>query len=260
MNIKLPKILLLAAICFCFSCTSYKNVPYFQDLNMNSVTKEEINNFSPFIIQSGDILAINVSSLNPEASAIINYNLNRVSGNNLDQSPQNAVIGYLVDLKGNINVPLIGEIHVAGLTTSDLTDQMQVKLQTYLSKPIVNIRVLNFKISVLGDVAHPDVYTILNERVTIIQALSLAGDLNITGIRNNILLIREIDGKREYIPIDLNSKKLFSSPYYYLKNNDAIYVVPNRTKVDAASTSFTKVSLVIGALSVIAIILSNRIK
>lgn len=260
MNSKLPKIFIFVAIFFCFSCGSYQNVPYFQDLNMNSITKEEINNFSPFVLQSGDILAINVSSLNPEASAIINYNLNRVSGNNMDLSPQNAVIGYLVDLKGNINIPLIGEMHVAGLTTSDLTDQMQVKLLTYLSKPIVNIRVLNFKISVLGDVAHPDVYNILNERITIIQALSLAGDLNITGIRNNILLIRESDGKREYVPINLNSKKLFSSPYYYLKNNDVLYVVPNRAKVDASSTSFTKVSLVIGALSVLAIVLSNRIK
>lgn len=227
---------------------------------MNSITREEINNFSPFTIQAGDILAINVSNPNPEASAIINYNLNRVSGNNLDQSPQNAVIGFLVDAKGNINIGLIGEMHVAGLTTSDLTEQMQVKLQTYLSKPIVNIRILNFRISVLGDVAHPDVFTITNERITIIQALAMAGDLNITGIRNNILLIREVEGKREYIPIDLNSKKLFNSPYYYLKNNDAIYVVPNHAKVDAASATFTKVSLVIGALSIIAIVLSNRIK
>ena len=227
---------------------------------MNTVTKEEINNFSPLIIQSGDILAINVTSLNPEASNVINYNLNRVSGINSDSGPQNAVIGYLVDLKGNINLPLIGEVHVSGLTTTDLIDQLQVKLQTYLSKPIANVRILNFKISVLGDVARPDVYTISSDRVTLVQALSLAGDLSITGVRNDILLIREIEGKREYIPIDLNSKKVFDSPYYYLKNNDIIYVVPNKSKVEQASASFTKLSLGIGLLSVIAIILSNRIK
>jgi polysaccharide export outer membrane protein len=151
-------------------------------------------------------------------------------------------------------------MHVSGLTTTDLVDQMQVKFQTYLSKPIVNARIMNFKVSVLGDVARPDVFTLTNERVTLIQALSLAGDLNITGIRNNILLIREIEGKREYIPIDLNSKKLFNSPYYYLKNNDVVYVIPNKAKVAQASTGFTKVSLVIGALSVLAIVLSNRIK
>ena len=260
MNLKLLKILSLILILFCCSCNSYKTVPYFQDLNMNAATKEEINNFSPLTVQSGDILAINVSSLNPEASAIVNYNLNRVSGINSDTSPQNAVIGYLVDLRGNVNLPLIGEMHVAGLTTTDLVDQMQVKFQTYLSKPIVNVRILNFKISVLGDVARPDVYTVSNERITLMQALSLAGDLNITGIRNNILIIREVEGKREYIPINLNSKKLFNSPYYYLKNNDVVYVVPNRAKVAQASTGFTKVSLVIGALSVIAIVLSNRLK
>ncbi|MGZ3810613.1 MAG: polysaccharide biosynthesis/export family protein [Mucilaginibacter sp.] len=227
---------------------------------MNAVTKEDINNFSPLIIQPGDILAINVTSLNPEASAVINYNLNRVSGINSDSGPQNAVIGYLVDLKGNINLPLIGESHVSGLTTTDLIDQLQVKLQTYLSKPIVNVRILNFKVSVLGDVAHPDVYNVPGDKITLLQALGLAGDLNVTGIRNNILLIREIEGKREFVPIDLTSKKLFNSPYYYLKNNDIIYVVPNKEKVNANNSNFTKVSLLIGALSVIAIVLSNRIK
>ncbi len=257
MKLKGLKTLFILATLFCFSCTSYKNIPYFQDLNTNGVTKEEINNYSPLVIQPGDIIGLFVTSLNPEASAVFNFNLNRQNGENADRSPQNAVIGYLVDSKGNVRIPLLGEIKVAGYNTSDLTAILQTKLQPYLSTPIVNVRIMNFKVSVLGDVLRPDVFTISNERVTIPEALSLAGDLNITGVRNNILLIREIAGKREFIPIDLNSKTLFESPYYYLKNNDVLYVTPNKEKVAASSTGFQKVSLVIAALSVVAIAISS---
>lgn len=257
MKLKLCTVILLSVVSLCFSCTSYKDVPYFQDVNQNSVTKEEITNYSPLTIEPGDILGIHENSLNPEADVVFNNNLNRINGSNLDVSPQNVVIGYLVDAKGNIRLPYIGEVKVAGYNTTELNDILQNKLQTYLSKPIVNIRILNFKISVLGDVARPDVYTVQNERITIPEALALAGDLNITAIRNNILLIREIDGKREFIPIDLTSKKLFESPYYYLKNHDVLYANPDKAKVAAASTSFQKVSLIIAALSVIAIVVSN---
>ena len=256
MKSKLLSALLFICILFTFSCGSYQNVPYFQDLKTTGITKEEINNYSPLVIHTGDILGINVSSLNPAASDIFNYNLTRVNGDNNDRTPQNSVIGYLVDHNGNIRLPYIGETKVAGFNTTELNNILEAKLQTYLSKPIVNIRILNFKISVLGDVGKPDSYNIQNEHITVTEALSLAGDLNITAIRQ-IMLIREVDGKREYVPLDLNSKKLFESPYYYLKNNDVIYVTPNKQKVAAASTDFQKVSLVIAALSVIAIVLSS---
>ena len=257
MKFKLQGIFFLAIVSFCFSCTSYKDVPYFQDLNQNSVTTQDLTNFSPLIIQPGDILGINVTSLNPAASDVFNYNLNRVNGDNIDKTPQNAVIGYLVDLRGNIRTPYLGEIKAAGYNTTELNDLLQTKLQTYLSKPIVNIRILNFKVSVMGDVLRPDVYTINAEKATIPEVLAMAGDLNVTAVRNNIMLIREIDGKREFIPIDLTSKKLFSSPYYYVKNNDIIYATPNKSKVQAAGTGLQKAGIIISALSVIAIVLSS---
>ncbi len=142
-----------------------------------------------------------------------------------------AVVGFLVDNNGNINLPIVGQMKVAGITTTNLAEQLQYsKALSIFEKPIVNVRIMNFKISVLGDVMKPDVFNIQNERITITEALSLAGDLNITAVRNNILLIREINGKREFIPIDLNSKRLFDSPYYYLKNHDVIYVTPNKAK------------------------------
>src|ERR1700761_4223891 len=114
MKSKLLNVLLFTCILFTFSCGSYQNIPYFQDLKTTGITKEEINNYSPLVIQTGDILGINVSSLNPAASDVFNYNLNRVDGDNNDRTPQNSVIGYLVDHNGNIRVPYIGELKVAG--------------------------------------------------------------------------------------------------------------------------------------------------
>jgi polysaccharide export outer membrane protein len=262
MNFKTKRVsfFIAAIILFCCSCSSYKNVPYFQDLDQNNITREDINNFSPFVIQPGDILAINLNS--PSAGTEkFNYNLGHISEGGNTTNPESAVIGYLVDVNGNINLPLLGQMKVAGLSTANLTGQLQTALTQFFTKPIVNIRITNFKISVLGDVLKPDVYTIQNERITLPEALSLAGDLNITAVRNNILLIREINGKREYIPIDMTSKKLFSSPYYYLKNHDVIYVTPNRAKISNNNTAgFQKVSLVISLLSVIAVFLAYRNK
>lgn len=245
---------------FCFSCGNYNKVPYFQDLNRDAALQQEIKNYSPFIIQTGDILAISVTSLSPEASAVFNYNLNKINGVNADNTPTNAVVGYLVDQQGNIQLPQLGTVKAAGLTTADLRDQLTKNLVTLLKQPLVNIRILNFKISVMGDVARPNVYTIDNERITIPEALSLAGDLNITAKRD-ILLIREEGGKREFIPIDLTSKKLFDSPYYYLKNNDVIYVDPDRTKYETVDNSYRNAELalsVISALSLIATLILYR--
>lgn len=256
MNFKSTKVSFFIAIivAFCCSCSSYHNVPYFQDLDQNNVTREEINNYSPLVIQPGDLLAINVNSVSAGAEQF-----GRATGSQGDSNPQiNPAAGYLVDNNGNINLPVIGQMKVSGLTTTNLTEQLQNSLKIF-TKPIVNVRILNFKISVLGDVMRPDVFTIQNERITLPEALSLAGDLNITAIRNNILLIREINGKREFIPIDLNSKKLFESPYYYLKNHDVIYVTPNRSKVSSNNTAgFQRVSLIISALSVIALFVAYR--
>jgi len=267
MNLKSKRIsiFIVTVVLFCCSCSSYRNVPYFQDLDQNNITKEEINNYSPLIIQPGDILAINVNSPS-SGTEVFNYNLNRISGtqsggtqSGSGEGPENSVIGFMVDLNGNINLPLIGQMKVSGLNTTNVTEQLQTSLRQYFTKPVVNVRIINFKISVLGDVMKPDIFTIQNERITLPEALSLAGDLNITAVRNNILLIREINGKREYIPIDLTSKKLFSSPYYYLKNHDVIYVTPNRSKISNNNTaSYQKASLIISALSVVALFFAYR--
>ena len=235
------------------SCGSYKNIPYFQDLNHTTPSKEQVENYSPLTIQNADILGINVSSRNPESSAIFSL----ANGNNYDNSPDRPVTGYLVDQKGDIHLPLIGNLKAAGLSTSQLRDKLNQMLLTYYKDPVVNIRILNFKVSVFGDVLRPNIYSLQNERTTITQALSLAGDLNITAMRTNVMLIREQDGKRNFIPIDLTSKTIFESPYFYLKNNDEIYVQPDRTKYATVDRGYRTATLVLSGLSIIAIVLSN---
>jgi polysaccharide export outer membrane protein len=229
------------------SCGSYKNIPYYQDLNHDIITEETVSNFSPLTIHAGDILGINVTSRNPESSAKFNTG----------SSQENAVEGYLVDDKGEIQLPYLGMVKVTGLTTAQLRDTLSGLLLTFYKNPVVNIRLLNFKVAVSGDVQRPDVYRLQNERTTITQILSLAGDLNITAMRKNVILIREENGKRSFIPIDLTSKKIFDSPYYYLKNNDEIYVQPDRTKYATVDRGYRTASLILSGLSVIAIVLST---
>jgi len=237
------------------SCSSVKNVPYFQDQQTDET--ETINNFSPITVQPQDILGINVTSLNPLASDIYNTNQNRVNGNNFDINPTNPITGILVDQNGNILLPSIGSIKVAGLTIPKVQEKIYNIVSPNLKEASVTVRLINFKISVIGDVEHPGVYPISNERVTITDALGLAGDLNITATRTNVLLVREIDGQRKFFHIDLTSKNLFSSPYYYLKNNDLIYVTPGKLKYAQASQGLQIGALLLSALSIVAIVYST---
>ncbi len=230
------------------SCTSYKNIPYFQNLDRTQITHENIDNYTSLTIQPLDQLSINVGSLNPDAAAVFNNNLQNAGTN-----PNNPNYGYLVDKKGEISLPLVGIMKVSGLTNDELSAQLKDRLKSYLKEPTVFVSVVNFKVAVLGDVQRPNVYSSPSERLTITEALSLAGDLNITAKRDDVLLVREKDGKREYIPLDLTSKELFKSPYFYLKSNDLLFVQPSKLKLATVDTGFRNASLIISALSLLAI-------
>jgi len=255
MSKSLNLFLFLILLSSLFSC-SYKTVPYFQDLNRSEPSKETITNYDPITIQPEDILGISVSSQNVEASAVFNYNLNTVSG--LSQTTSNnPVVGYLVNDSGNIQVPYIGTMKVVGLTLSQIQQSLQKQLLDYLKQPVVNIRLINFKVAVMGDVLRPGVYPVDKQRISITEALTMAGDLNITALRSNIVLIRETNGTREYIPIDLTSKKLFNSPYFYMKSNDFLYVQPGKNKFASVDNSYRNISIVLSALSIIVILLTR---
>ena len=247
--------LAIIAIALFASCDSYKQVPYFQDLDRNSVIQQDIRNYSPYTIQPNDILGIYVTDATaPEAAQPFNFNLNRENGLNGDASSTNPITGTLVDSKGYIQLPFIGPMKVAGYTITDLKQQLAKSLTTYMKAPVVNVRILNFRISVMGDVLRPDTYNFQTDVVTIPQALSTAGDLNITAKRTSVLLIREVEGKRVFVPIDLTSKRLFESPYYYLKNNDIIYVDPDKTKFATVSRDYRNVTIGIAAISALALV------
>ena len=228
MSIKNTKyILILASALFLTGCMSSKKIVYFQESEAIKV-QETLANFQPQI-QLGDLITISVSASDPASAEIFNlYETPSAVGN-----PK--LLPYLVDADGQINFPILGKLTVAGLTTQQIGDQITQALSTYLVAPIVNVRLTNFKITVMGEVKSPGSFTIPNERITLVEALGLAGDLTIQAKRNTVLLIREKNGTRDFVTVDLTNKALFNSPYYYLAQNDVLYVEPNKTKINSSA-------------------------
>jgi len=240
-------IILLLGLLFT-SCVSSKKMVYFQPIEGASIN-DTLVNFQPTITQ-GDLLKINVAALDPEAA--VAFNLMEYTGNGAGKA-----LDYLVTSTGEINFPILGTIQVVGLSTKELTDNLVKQLSEYIVNPVVNIRYTNFKVTVLGEVNRPGTYTVENGRISIIEALGLAGDLTIQGRRDNLLLLREQNGKIIMVPIDLTSVELFNSPYYYLAQNDVIYIEPNRAKINTsvvgANTSviFSSISTLISIIAIL---------
>ena len=242
---------------FCSSCVSRKNVSYFQAESENAES-QSVETAPVYVanIKRGDILQIIVSSLSPEASVMFNpYAAMMGSSENSSNSlpPAN---GYLVDEDGNITLPLVGKVQLAGLSTGKATVLITQKLDKFLQQPTASLRILNYNISVMGEVSRPSVYTIPNERITLPEALSLAGDLTIFGKRKNIMVIREVNGKREFGRVDLTRRDLFSSPYYYLHSNDVVYVEANTGKFTSSDKTAQLLPIVISVISVVGIFLT----
>ncbi|MCL2649429.1 MAG: polysaccharide export protein [Candidatus Azobacteroides sp.] len=216
------------------SCGSSKNIIYFQNAPIqnnpsNDVSKYEIH------IANNDNLLITVSSKNPQAAEVFNViKLDRsTSTQNLQWQ------GFLVDQFGNINFPLIGTIHLSGLTKSQAISLLQEKISAFIDDPVVNIRFMNYKVTVLGEVNRPGSYTVDDEKLTVVQSLGLAGDMTIYGNRRNIMVCREVLGEKLFYNVDITSPDVFNSPVYYLQQNDVVYVEPNKAKI-RTSTNYTQ--------------------
>ncbi len=224
-----------------FSCSTVDKATYFNDMG-DTKFAETGETLEP-VLQKNDILSITVSSLNVEAAEMFNV-ANKISSQagsvNGRPSP---TAGYLIDQDGYIQFPFIGGIMAAGLTKKDLRQYITKELivRKLLIEPIVDIRYLNFKVSVLGEVNNPSVFTIPNEKVTLLEALGLAGDMTIFAQRDNVFVISEQDGVKTTKRINLNTDELFTSPNYYLKSNDIVYVQPNKRKLRTTSTTATMV-------------------
>jgi len=236
------------------SCQSYKKVPYLQDTALVSETEQSVRQ-TGVKVMSKDLLTIVVSCSTPELAApfnLVNSGINsgmegKMTGKGTTSSaPQQ----YLVDNQGNINFPMLGEIHVGGLTKLGIENLIIEKLKVYLKEaPLVTVRIVNYRISVLGEVTKPGSFIVSNEKVNLLEALAMAGDLTIYGMRDNVKLIRTgQDNKQEIITLDLNKAETVMSPYYQLQQNDIIYVTPNKTKAKNSDVS-TNTGLWVSAIS-----------
>ena len=233
------------------SCASKKDVYYFQDIDQVAIE----NNFKLINIQPGDILDIQIKALNPESVLIFQ----RQSSLTTQQvQMQNRVIdGYLVADDGTINIPLLGSINTSNKTPQILASDIQEALSSFIKNPSINIRLLNFRVSILGEVNQPGTFTVLEERFTLPQALGLAGDLTINGDRENVLIIRNENGKKINYNIDLTKSDFMKSPFYFLKQNDIIYVQPNTARVKSSGlvgNTSTLVSILSLAVSLFIVI------
>jgi polysaccharide export outer membrane protein len=236
------------------SCASKENVVYFQDVEGISVNDSLIN-FEPKI-QIGDILSINVSAVDAEAALPFNLYETPIIGTYASNAKP---LTYLVDSEGNINFPVIGKFKIEGLTTKETNDKLTKILEDYIKNPIINIRLTNFKVTVMGEVVKPGTYIIPNERISVLDAIGLAGDLTIYGNRKTVLLIREQDGKRMMVNMDLTNKQLFNSPYFYLSQNDVVYIEPNKTKVNSSNVG-PNTTVIISSISLLITLAALLIK
>jgi polysaccharide export outer membrane protein len=227
---KLKSLFYYILIVISVSCASKKDINYFQDTESEFELVTDLKNTFNFSdIQPGDILDIKIKALNSESVLVFQ----RQSLQNSQQGQNLTIDGYVVDSKGDINLPIIGSINTSNQNTQILAKEIQKALRPYINDPTVNIRVLNFKVSVLGEVNNPGTFTVLEERVSLPQVLGLAGDLTINGDRT-ILLIRNENGKNSHHIIDLTSAKFMQSPLYFLKQNDIVYVRPNDARVKSS--------------------------
>ncbi|WP_298499308.1 polysaccharide biosynthesis/export family protein [uncultured Algibacter sp.] len=213
------------------SCVSKKEVVYFQNAK-DFETIVDTDTFTPKF-KINDIITIFVSTFDLEAVKPFNLYMAGETGTGNASNPQ--LIDYLIDIEGNIDYPVLGKIKLLGLTVQEAQKLFKEKLSDYLKDPIVNIRIKNFRVSVLGEIQSPGRYEVSGERITILEAIALAGDLTIKGHRENVLVIRDFNGSKTYTRVDLTSKEIFNSPVYYLTQNDVVYVEPNNSAVSSAS-------------------------
>jgi polysaccharide export outer membrane protein len=237
------------------ACVSKKDIVYFQK---DAIDQAKVSNSYRTIIKPDDLLLITITAR--DAEAVKPFNLSAVTYS----TSSNSAIGvaqqqrYLVDSNGEIDFPILGKLKVGGLNRPEVVALLVGKLSPdYIKKPNININIANYKVSVFGGVRAPGSYTIPNERLTILEAISLAGDLNISGKRENILVIREEDNKKNKYTIDLTSNDIFTSPVYYLQQNDVVYVEQNYASIQSASSNsntslFLSMSgILIGILAII---------
>ena len=246
---------LVLGVILCFvSCASKKDVVYFQGIDLKTTAANK--DYSP-VLKADDLLSITVSSIDIESAIPFNLPVASINTNGLNSTGNPQLQSYLIASDGTIEYPQLGSLHLAGLTRREAVAYIKTLLAPYLQEPTVTLQLLNFKITILGEVKKPGSYSIKNERITIVEALGLSGDMTLWGTRTNVLVIRENEAGKSYERIDLTSTAMFDSPVYYLQQNDVVYIEPNKPKINNSATSATTgifisiTSLIITVISLI---------
>lgn len=211
------------------SCLSKKKIVYLQ--GQQSQSSDQVN-YEP-MIQNDDMLSITITSSEPELAAP--FNIDQIQNGGVTASTNLAKTSYLVDNQGEIEFPILGKIKVTGYTKTEFKQYLKDRLAIYIKDPIINIRILNYKVSVLGEVSKPGTYSLTGDRITLLEVLATAGDLTLYGKRDNILVIRDYLGTKTYNRVDITKADFVNSPFYYLDQNDVIYVEPRRAKFDSTA-------------------------
>ncbi|RZK44512.1 MAG: sugar transporter [Hymenobacter sp.] len=241
------------------SCATNRKLTYFSNLGEASDYKAEIKNDIEPKIQIDDLLGITVSSLSAESNTLFNNGTMTAPATTIASSAGSPVSmrngeGYLVDKSGDVNFPVLGKIRLTGLTKEEAAEKLTNEIKKSVKNPTVNVRFLNFKITVIGEVNRPATFTVPTAKITVLEALGLAGDMTAFGRRENVLLIREKDGVRSAIRVDFTNKDLLSSPYFYLQQNDVVYVEPVKAKTLQGSASNFYLPIISTAVSIISIL------
>lgn len=237
------------------SCINTRKAKYFPDAANGTIATN--TPIPESVIQKNDILSINISSMNPDASAFLNQA--PVAGNQeggITSSTLGGSVGYLVSSDGNIQLPILGNIKAEGSTKNQLKDKISSLIleKKLLVDPIITIRFMNFRVTVLGEVNRPSVVSVPNEKISLLEAIGLAGDITIFGKKENVMVIREENNRKTIQRINLNSNDLFTSPYYYLRSNDIVYVEPSKARVASAGRSNQWLPILFSGLSLAAIV------
>lgn len=242
----MKKILLMAMLALALaSCNTSKKIVYFQDIQVNR--PEAITEARDITVQPKDQISILVSSKDPQLAAL--FNLPRVQyrvGDNNMQNTNGDVSGYTLDTEGYIDFPVLGRLYVAGMTKSEIASYIKKRLmdENLINDPVVTVEFMNLYYSILGEVNSPGKYMITKDQITLLEAISMAGDLTIYGKRNAVFVVREEDGQRVTHWVDLRTQDLFHSPVYYLKQNDVIYVQPNKVRAGQSTINENSVKSV----------------
>jgi len=240
----------LCIVLFC-GCGGARNLVYFSDL-ANETNAKKIDNES-IKIQQKDVLRINVSSQSQESNVLFATN----TGGNVSTSEFAKPVGHSVNKNGEINFPVLGNVKLEGLTIAEAQDMLASKLVRYVKTPIVDVQIINFKITVIGEVNHPSSFTISGDGINLLEALGMAGDMTVYGKRNNVLVIREEHGNRIMKRLNLNNREVMNSPFFTLKQNDIVYVEPDKSKSIEYSSGTRTMPIVIASLSAVALLISS---